>query len=391
MAENSDNIYSNIPSKFNPSTASISSTEDVNITNTYGRIIPKASSSAQGNSFAYCCGESNTSTHSDINFQWDGTKAAQNPCIAASPHIKMTAGGPVISYSEYQKIIASAGNNPKLASEQFSKAFQCKDAVCGNYLQELPPEEDSFNPVYENIRDGQSPKTPYTFPTTKKPPARNFDFNPMPAECTVVNSPIYANLHEVKNDTQSIGNTLTTSSPDKQPAHSFSEISSATQHSTVTSSIPGARHFVGFHVSDSTPVSGYGNAVPPKEDPEELSEKMTCLSVSSGKERKKVSFSNVGDSDESEEDENPGQDVDDSSATPLPVSYYKDDYKPNTLNSKTFLPYNITPPRGKGPTEAEKKIEALMREIEDEMENNPAETDCFGEFTNFILCLKKLS
>ncbi|XP_054708399.1 LIM domain-containing protein jub-like [Uloborus diversus] len=58
--------------------------------------------------------------------------------------------------------------------------------------------------------------------------------------------------------------------------------------------------------------------------------------------------------------------------------FQKQIFKPNTLNSKTFLPYNITPPRSKGPTEAEKKIEALMREIEDEMENNPPETEYFG-------------
>ncbi|KAG8177233.1 hypothetical protein JTE90_016064 [Oedothorax gibbosus] len=374
-----------MPSKYNPSAATIPSSEDANVANTYGRIIPKASSSAQGNSFAYCCGESNKSLHSDINFP--GTKAAQSPCGSVSPHIKMTSGGPVISYAEYQKLIASAGNNPKLASEQFSKAFQCKDAVCSNYLQELPAEEENFNPVYENIREtsvGPTPKTPYSFQTTKKTPARNYDFNPTPAECTVVNSPIYANLHEVKNDVQSTSNIPNATLPDKKLSSTFTETSSATQHSTVTSSIPGARHFVGFHVSDSTPVSGYGTAVTPTEETatlnaEEVSEKMTCLSVSSEKkERKKVSFSNVGESSESEDEETAGQDIDDDTPPKLPASYYKKDYEPNTLNSKTFLPYNITPPRGKGPTEAEKKIEALMREIEDEMENNPAETDCFG-------------
>lgn len=52
-------------------------------------------------------------------------------------------------------------------------------------------------------------------------------------------------------------------------------------------------------------------------------------------------------------------------------------YKPNTLNTKTLLPYNVTPPRPKGPTEAEKKIEALMKQIEDEMESNP-EGEFFG-------------
>ncbi|EEC10571.1 conserved hypothetical protein [Ixodes scapularis] len=51
-------------------------------------------------------------------------------------------------------------------------------------------------------------------------------------------------------------------------------------------------------------------------------------------------------------------------------------YKPN---AKTLLPYNVTPPRPKGPTEAEKKIEALMKQIEDELEHNPPEGEFFGE------------
>lgn len=50
-------------------------------------------------------------------------------------------------------------------------------------------------------------------------------------------------------------------------------------------------------------------------------------------------------------------------------------YKPN---AKTLLPYNVTPPRPKGPTEAEKKIEALMKQIEDELEHNPPEGEFFG-------------
>ncbi|KAH9362408.1 hypothetical protein HPB48_020182 [Haemaphysalis longicornis] len=62
-------------------------------------------------------------------------------------------------------------------------------------------------------------------------------------------------------------------------------------------------------------------------------------------------------------------------ALPPPPPY--PGYKPNTLNTKTLLPYNVTPPRPKGPTEAEKKIEALMRQIEDELEQNPPEGEFF--------------
>lgn len=51
------------------------------------------------------------------------------------------------------------------------------------------------------------------------------------------------------------------------------------------------------------------------------------------------------------------------------------------LNSKTLLPYNVTPPRRHGPSLAEKKIEALTKQLEDEMENNPE-----GEFFGKLFC-----
>ena len=46
--------------------------------------------------------------------------------------------------------------------------------------------------------------------------------------------------------------------------------------------------------------------------------------------------------------------------------------------SSSLLPYSVTPPRPKGLTEAEKKIEQMMKEIEDEMENSPPHGDYFG-------------
>ncbi|CAG0891559.1 unnamed protein product [Darwinula stevensoni] len=48
------------------------------------------------------------------------------------------------------------------------------------------------------------------------------------------------------------------------------------------------------------------------------------------------------------------------------------------IGSKTLLPYHVTPPRPLGPTEAEKKIEALTRQIEEEMENREEEGEYFG-------------
>lgn len=69
---------------------------------------------------------------------------------------------------------------------------------------------------------------------------------------------------------------------------------------------------------------------------------------------------------------------------PPPPPYPGTGFKPNTLNTKTLLPYNVTPPRQKGPTEAEKKIEAWTKQIEDEMESNP-EGEFFGKYFFFFL------
>ena len=46
---------------------------------------------------------------------------------------------------------------------------------------------------------------------------------------------------------------------------------------------------------------------------------------------------------------------------------------------KTPLPVQITPPKPKGPSEAEKKLEALTQELETQMEQNP-QGDYYGEF-----------
>ncbi|XP_063216074.1 LIM domain-containing protein jub-like isoform X3 [Bacillus rossius redtenbacheri] len=45
---------------------------------------------------------------------------------------------------------------------------------------------------------------------------------------------------------------------------------------------------------------------------------------------------------------------------------------------KTLLPYNVTPPRPMGPTEAERKIEELTRQLEEEMEKQEEEGEYFG-------------
>lgn len=48
------------------------------------------------------------------------------------------------------------------------------------------------------------------------------------------------------------------------------------------------------------------------------------------------------------------------------------------LSGKSLLPYNVTPPRSAGPTEAERKIEELTRQLEEEMERNEEQGEYFG-------------
>ncbi|EFA03771.1 LIM domain-containing protein jub isoform X2 [Tribolium castaneum] len=48
------------------------------------------------------------------------------------------------------------------------------------------------------------------------------------------------------------------------------------------------------------------------------------------------------------------------------------------MSGKTLLPYNVTPPRPRGPTEAERKIEEMTRQIEEEMEKHEEEGEYFG-------------
>lgn len=47
--------------------------------------------------------------------------------------------------------------------------------------------------------------------------------------------------------------------------------------------------------------------------------------------------------------------------------------------TKNLLPYNVTPPRPAGPTEAERKIEELTRQLEEEMERNEEQGEYFGK------------
>lgn len=48
------------------------------------------------------------------------------------------------------------------------------------------------------------------------------------------------------------------------------------------------------------------------------------------------------------------------------------------ISGKSLLPYSVTPPRPRGPTEAERKIEEMTRQIEEEMEKHEEEGEYFG-------------
>lgn len=48
------------------------------------------------------------------------------------------------------------------------------------------------------------------------------------------------------------------------------------------------------------------------------------------------------------------------------------------FSGKSLLPYSVTPPRPRGPTEAERKIEEMTRQIEEEMEKHEEEGEYFG-------------
>lgn len=56
------------------------------------------------------------------------------------------------------------------------------------------------------------------------------------------------------------------------------------------------------------------------------------------------------------------------------------------MGGKNLLPYSVTPPKPRGPTEAERKIEEMTRQIEEEMEKREEEGEYFGEW----LCVNLL-
>lgn len=46
--------------------------------------------------------------------------------------------------------------------------------------------------------------------------------------------------------------------------------------------------------------------------------------------------------------------------------------------AKNLLPYSVTPPRPVGPSEAQKKIDELTRQLEEEIEQSEEQGEYFG-------------
>ncbi|XP_037028109.1 LIM domain-containing protein jub [Bradysia coprophila] len=65
------------------------------------------------------------------------------------------------------------------------------------------------------------------------------------------------------------------------------------------------------------------------------------------------------------------------SPTPSQISSESGSGKHKML-TKNLLPYNVTPPRPAGPTEAQLKVEELTRQLEEEMERNEEQGEYFG-------------
>ena len=55
-----------------------------------------------------------------------------------------------------------------------------------------------------------------------------------------------------------------------------------------------------------------------------------------------------------------------------------DPHTPPQSRGAPLLPFSVTPPRPPGPSEAERKVEALTRELEEEMEKKEQLSEFFG-------------
>lgn len=66
------------------------------------------------------------------------------------------------------------------------------------------------------------------------------------------------------------------------------------------------------------------------------------------------------------------------SPTPSSVSQVSGGSRGSGGRGKSLLPYSITPPRPPGPSEAQRKIEELTRQLEEEMERQDEEGEYFG-------------
>lgn len=73
------------------------------------------------------------------------------------------------------------------------------------------------------------------------------------------------------------------------------------------------------------------------------------------------------------------------SPTPSSVSQVSGGSRGSGGRGKSLLPYSITPPRPPGPSEAQRKIEELTRQLEEEMERQDEEGEYFGKCKSLLV------
>lgn len=75
------------------------------------------------------------------------------------------------------------------------------------------------------------------------------------------------------------------------------------------------------------------------------------------------------------------------SPTPSSISQLSGGSRGSGGRGKSLLPYSITPPRPPGPSEAQRKIEELTRQLEEEMEKQDEEGEYFGDYIFYLLLI----
>lgn len=339
--------------------------------------------------------------------QRDGYECKQTPPVAADHDVSSHGAA---TYPEVPIDISRA-------SQDHSKDVPGMQHSRGYFQGTYDGKRDDLQHLYENIKDMQlqdhkpavqfdiPPKQCIINPTGRYdythnvspslPPNYIQQLHPQATSCSVVygpNNPIYANIQEVRNVNQHVPENSTSTSiiQDSSVSNFASQniqglnysqnymyatqpVLQATNGTTVTTGSFAASSHLPEVSSVNSSTASFANQNSKVENVPSVSE-VSAKPAHTG-EKKKVTFQNIPSEDSDDVDSQPDSEENVRSCyTPVNMPYIDssgEGFKPNTLNSKTFLPYNITPPQTKGPSEAEKKFEAMMRELEEEFENAP--------------------